>query len=245
MKNMTSLTHLKEKAFAISSPIKVIYPYDFEDFFDPTTGNYTENTYRAHNHEIIAFFTENVLYVIPFTYKAIKILENAQFTFVVEDNDMYIPFCEHDYPVTEYKKWLALKSEASALRSEEFTYECIEYCDSVNIGSIDDSLLEKCFKIPEEGLIVQFPDSMGNLKPVSHQNWGLFLRQLGHYNTNKDTYVFVYRDGKTYVTRCYDVVLALKKAGYQPNFNMYVPLSNGEKIIDTKYDIQWKKVKVM
>lgn len=244
MKNMTTLEHLKEKAFAIPSQIKVIYPYDFEDFFDPAKENYTNNTYNTHNHEVIAFFTENVLYVIPFTYKAIKILENANFTLVIED-DMYIPFCEYDYPAVEKKKWLALKAEAFNQRSEEFTYECIEYCDKVNIGSIDDSLLEKCFEIPEEGLMVQFPDSIATIPPVSHKYWNIFVKNLGHYKYHNDVYVFVYRNGKTYVTCCYDVILALRKAGYQCNHDMYVPLSNGEKIIDIKYSKKWEKVKAM
>ena len=245
MKNMTSLEHLKEKAFAIATPIEVVYTPKYTEIFDPAKENYQDNTYNTYNHEVIAFFTENVLYVIPFTYKAIKILENANFTMVVEDNDMYIPFCEFDYPAVEKEKWLNLKKEAFDQRSEEFDHEILEYCDNCHIGSIDDSLLEKCFEIPKEGLVVQFSGSMANTTPVSHQNWAHFVKHLGHYNYNNGTYVFVYRNGKTYVTRCYDVVLAFKKVGYQPNFDMYVPLSNGERIMQTKYAKQWEKVRVL
>lgn len=245
MKNMTTLEDLKKKAFAIPSPIEVVYPPKFKDIFDPAKENYRNNTFNTHNREVIAFFTENILYVIPFTYKAAKILEDANFVWVIEDDGMYIPFCECDYPAAESEKWLTLKKEASDQRAKEFEYEVIEYSNLCQIGSIDDSLLEKCFEIPEEGLVVKYSDSTANISPVYHKNWAHFVKQLGHYNYNKGTYVFVYRNGKTYVTRCYDVVLALKKANYQPNFDMYVPLSNGERIMQTKYAKQWEKVKVM
>lgn len=247
MKNMTTLEDLKKKAFAIAAPIEVVYPPRFKEIFDPAKENYKNNTFNTHNREVIAFFTENVLYVIPFTYKAAKILENANFVWVIEDDGMYIPFCECDYPASasEKEKWLALKKEAFDQRAKEYECEIIEYSNYCQIGPIDDSLLEKCFEIPKEGLIAQFIDSSTEIHPVSHMNWANFVKQLGHYNYNKGTYVFVYRDGKTYVTRCYDVALALKKAGYQPNFDMNVPLSNGEKILDTKYANQWEKVKAM
>lgn len=240
MKNITTLEDLKKKAFDIPKPIQVMYPTNYKDFFDPQKENYKNHTFNVENKKVIAFFTENILYVIPFTYKAIEILEKSNFAI---EEDMYVPFVDYDYPIFLKKKWDILLREAQEQHSEELIYEVIEYCDQANIGSIDDSLLEKCLEIPEEGLIVQFSDSNSTTYPVSPKRWGNFVKQLGHYNYNNGTHVFVYRNGKTYVTRCYDVILALRNVGYQPNFDMYVPLSNGESIVQTKYSKMWEKVK--
>lgn len=243
MKNMNTLQDLKEKAFKISKPIAVKYPYEYIDFFDPSKQNYKNNTYDIFNHQVIAFFTENVLYVIPFTYKATEILENADFRLLIEDDDMYIPFSEGDYPLERREKWNALLEEALKQRSEEFIYECIEWCDVHKIGALNECLLEKCFEIPKEGLSVDFENSISKFYPISFENWADFMKKLGHYNSQSGTHIFVYRNGKTYVTRSYEVVIALRKANYNTNYNMEVPPLNDVIILDKNYAQMWEKVK--
>lgn len=63
-------------------------------------------------------------------------------------------------------------------------------------------------------------------------------QKLGTYCTNNGKIVFVYRNGKTYVSKFYEVEKALQQAGYI-KVNMLVPLSSGEVITDPELKAKW------
>ena len=63
---------------------------------------------------------------------------------------------------------------------------------------------------------------------------------IGHFACNNGVVVFVYRDGKTYLSRDSNIILKLKELGYLESRGVTVPLSNGEIICDFLLRCQWE-----
>ena len=65
---------------------------------------------------------------------------------------------------------------------------------------------------------------------------------LGTYYMNNGIVVFVYRDGRTYVTKGYKVIQYLNNAGYRERC-MFVPFSNGEEIMHDAFRAKWEAIR--
>lgn len=66
----------------------------------------------------------------------------------------------------------------------------------------------------------------------------IIAHKLGKFYTNKGKIVFVYRNGKTYISKFYHVGKALEAAGYT-EAPMFVPFANGEIITDPELKAKW------
>ena len=138
--------------------------------------------------------------------------------------------------------------------SDDFLGLCTTWCDEHNIGTLSDELIEKnSICIPEEGVTVEEVCSGMRLKekyiPVldGKEFLGdkLFTERIGKYTISSDEkrLVFVYRNGKTYVTRNTPEVLdELKANGYKEmseNYIVVVPFSSIETIVDIDLRKKW------
>lgn len=242
MKTMTTMCELKAKAIALNAPIKVCWPQrgDKQETLNP---DYVANSILEHSYAInngtIAFVDEAVLYVIPYFRKAMSILQDNGFI----AKNFYVPFSNWDYPVMKKARWEELKNEAYKQHVIEFIADCNEFSDKHGFGVLDEAIIQKCFEMPVAGVHVEHPYYENILYPAIQGTCldCVAATKIGRYCTNNGTCVFVYRDGKTYVTRNWEVVAALSKAGYKEG-SLFVPFSNGETIQDPEYAAKWKRV---
>ena len=101
-----------------------------------------------------------------------------------------------------------------------------------------------CFEIPGGGLITHHLYGDSIVYPVLSSMCfdSTACSWMGTYATNNGTCQFVYCDGKTYVTRNWDVVEALQASGFKRK-DRFVPLSNGEVPTDPRYKNIWNMCK--
>lgn len=193
----------------------------------------------ATNNSTVCFIFENEVFVIPYTRNVINTLEAAGF----KKEYFYVPFSNWDYPKNEMLKWNALRQNAQQVYAEEFVEECIAYCDKHNIGAISDETLKNCFEMPASGVKVKHLYFKECFYPIIQSNCldCVAVDQLGKFCTNNGRVVFVYRDGKTYVTKGYKILSELRAAGYT-EAGLFVPFSNGEEILDSGLKAQWDSI---
>lgn len=240
MKKITNLQELiNEMSFNVSRLLSVCWPAQNNYLLV----NYTHNSFfeRCYNcnNGVIIFVYDYITYVTPYTRKTMDIINKTYF----KKTDMYVPFSNGDYPVDEKARWDAILERARKQLDCELEEKFCNFSNKIGVKSIDSKLLKKCFKIPTSGLAIEFKNSHTHIFPEISNSYDAFsIEKLGHYYTNKGVCVFVYCNGKTYVTPDCTIVDVLKDAGYEL-FPMYVPFSNGEKIVDTKYAKQWEKIK--
>lgn len=236
---ITTLAELKDIAIAITHPTKVCWPqFSKNETILPVSDYSFEKCYDS-NNSTIAFVSDYILYVIPSMRIVRNILVENGFT----RKSMYVPFSNWDYPVEQQVRWETLRQFAHEEYLREFVEDCNNFADKHNFGVLTDDLLEKCFEMPSRGLTVSIFGQEDIYFPLVN---GTILdciaeKRIGRYCTNNGTCVFVYRNGKTYVTRSWDVVKALHNAGYIKG-DLAVPFSNGETIKEPAYAVLWKKV---
>ncbi|MDD2627845.1 MAG: hypothetical protein PHR25_05305 [Clostridia bacterium] len=232
---MKTINELRETAVKVTSNMEIFWPQSNKtERYTPS--HLIEGTYYT-NNGIIAFVSNNNLYVTPYCADSMKIiLDNA---FVKEH--MYVPFSNWDYPVAEKSKWQNLLHSAKEKNRLDFIAECKDYSLKSRFGIIDESLLEKCMEIPIEGIAVTHFYYKSTIYPQITNSYMdcTVAEKLCTYHTNNGTIVFVHSDGKTYVTRNFDVLSELRSAGYREK-GMHVPLSNGESIDNYWLANKWK-----
>lgn len=194
----------------------------------------------ATNNSTVAFVSEGEMYVAPYTRSLIIALIKAGF---LREN-FYVPFSNGDLPQYEWNQWESLRDSAHQSYEDDLITEYEKYCDEHCIGTISEKTLENCFEIPEEGIKVKYQHFEDIYYPF--MNHGFFQNEcnkyLGKYCFNNGRVVFIYRNGKTYVTKGYKIVEELKAAGFSRT-DLFVPFSNGEKICNYVLREKWESIK--
>lgn len=202
-------------------------PFKFEHKFDMNNG-------------ILSFALEGTVYVIPEMWGAYATLQSEGF----RKSYFYVPFSNGDYPLAYEAQWKKLLEEQRKSLREEFLEDCKGFCKKNGIKSIDPKLVAMCFEIPGGGLITHHLYGDSIVYPVLSSMCfdSTACSWMGTYATNNGTCQFVYCDGKTYVTRNWDVVEALQASGFKRK-DRFVPLSNGEVPTDPRYKNIWNMCK--
>lgn len=235
-----NLKELINESVHVTSGMIAVYPqFQTEEVLDSSWTPKFNGCY-ATNNSTVAFVNENELFVTPITRAAMKVLNEADFS----RGFFYVPFSNWDYPKAEEKKWRRLQEKANEDREDEFIENCAKYCDMHHIGSIDEDILKNCFIMPATGVPVKHLHFENVYYPaITSRYLGCTeTERLGTYCANNGKVVFVYRDGKTYVTKGYRVIEALREAGYKEK-GIFVPFSNGETIMDPYLANKWEQIK--
>ena len=217
----------------------------FPQFKQEETINVSElvpkfNGCYAVNNSTVCYVTENAeVFAAPYTRSAMEVLRNAGFT----RSEFYVPFSNGDYPKGKRFQWAWLRVEAKELRRDEFVSDCKAFCDEHHIGSISEESLANCFQMPEEGVRVKHIYWESQYYPIITSTCMdcTVVDHLGRFSTNNGRVVFLYRDGKTYVTKGYWILSELRAAGYREG-SLFVPFSNGEEILDPEPKAMWDRV---
>ena len=192
----------------------------------------------ATNNSTACFVHENEIYVTPYTRDVIATLRSSGFT----DDYFYVPFSNGDYPKQEETKWRLLRQQAEVAHEAEFTDDCIKYCDQHGFGTISDETLSNCFEMPANGVAVKHLYYEETYYPaISRCLDCVAVDRIGRFCTNNGRVVFVYRNGKTYVTKGYKILSELRAAGYKES-GLFVPFSNGEVIQDPTLKARWDAI---
>lgn len=192
----------------------------------------------AMNNSTVCFVDEGEVFVTPYTRAVHSALCNAGFS----RDEFYVPFSNWDYPKHEQVKWNNLQEKAQREHEKEFQADCEKFCDEHFIGCISDETLKNCFQMPMKGVRVKhlyFEDCYYPI--ISFCLDCTAADQIGTFCTNNGRVVFVYRDGKTYVTKGYKILSELRAAGYKES-GLFVPFSNGEEIVDPVLKAAWDKI---
>lgn len=211
----------------------------------------------------LAFVCEGKVFVSPNTHNAREIMRDACF----EQKEFYVPFGSNDeYPLEEERKWRILQDDMRQVQKEEFIKHCEAFSDKFCIGKLSDEILADCLEVPEEGIPFSLEVDVRlapllllatlGINPSENQKKkyeGVYLpeikigfdplnpliaRKLGKFSENKGKVVFVYRNGKTYISKFSHVQRALEAAGYTKVY-WFVPFANDEVITDPELKAKW------
>lgn len=234
---------LKAVAIKLYAPIKAFNPeYNIYTTVSPIEVTYKNQYSFNYNNGVTVFLDDSHMYVIPSSPIVFNIID-----WFKPNCALFVPFSNGEYPVNEKAKWEEARKLLREQEKIELAIDIAEYCDIHNIGEIPDELLSKCFEIPENGLKVidpynfEYPEYY--IFPTINTT---FLdrgtaEKLGKYTINNGTLAFVYRDGRTFVTRNQDVFETLCSAGYKEG-GFFVPFSNGEKPLDPFLAEKWRQI---
>ena len=235
-----SMQKLKAMAIAINDGIMAIRPKENKKvIFNPSVDPEMENCYCS-NSGIVSFVTDGTMYVIPYMVSVMNVLNNEGFKRKV----MYVPFSNDEYPLTENSRWESLKKLSEMERYDRFVSDCEKYSDKHGYNSIAKHLIDDyCLEIPETGLhVIRFQNSDVYYPEITGTSFSSSVaNSIGKYCIEKGVCSFVYRDGKTYITKNTKVISALQTAGYRLG-SLFVPFINGEIITDTIQAEKWKRI---
>ena len=237
--NIIAMDSLKEGAVRVYSGMIAVFP----QFAQEEALNISElapkfNGCYATNNSTVCFVSDNEVFVTPYTRVTMRSLHNAGFC----EKYFYVPFSNGDYPKSEQFKWNSLCERARQSYAEDFVEDCVSYCDEHHIGIISEETLGNCFEMPATGVKVKHLYFEDCYYPIISSCLDCTAAdQIGTFCTNNGRVVFVYRDGKTYVTKGYKILSELRAAGYKEN-GLFVPFSNGEEIVDPVLKAAWDKI---
>ena len=112
-----------------------------------------------------------------------------------------------------------------------FSTACERYCDRHGFGRLEYKTLENCLVIPNCGIWVDHPSFSDRYDPLIDEDSTVVAVKnlICTFCYNKGVTIFVYRDGRTYVTKGEKILEELIDAGYN-EAGLYVPFCNGEVI---------------
>lgn len=240
--NIIAMDSLKKGAVRVYEGMTVVQMAGLEEALHISNLQSKFNGCFAMNNSTICFVDDHEVFVTYYTELAYRSLIHAGLKYC--GSDFYVPFSNGDYPKEEEAKWNDLFQKARQRRKEEFFENCCAYCDEYHIGELSDEVLSNCLEIPFSGFRV---------KNLYYESWcwpvithpcldSYSAEKLGSFCFNNGRVVFVYRNGKTYVTKGYGILDELRVAGYTKS-DLFVPLSNGEEIIDPHYKKLWESIR--
>ena len=238
---MKNLKELKDNSIRIDGTVTVCWPQYNEQECIITVVNTAKkfSGYYAVNAGVVCFVDEHEVHVTPWTREVITILSDAGF----REKDFFVPFSNREYPKHDKYKWEYLRALADESYYLDYERESIEWCNANGIGELSEKTMERCFRIPRNGVPVKHPKYVNIYHPICNEFCmdRSVTDKLGRFCTNNGMVVFIYRDGHTYVVNGYWIIKELHHAGYKKS-GLFVPFSNGEKITDPELAAEWRRV---
>ena len=198
------------------------------------------NGYYSIEGKTICFVYNNEIYVTPFTRVTQKTLIKSGF---MKEN-FIVPFENGSYPKQDRLLWLKMREKARLSYIKDFEDDCIEYSNSHCIGEIPKEFLDNSLEIPPTGIQVSHNlyDTSYNPIIVGYNFDFVAINNIGKFCANDDKVIYVYRNGKTYVTKGYKIIPELLENGYSDSC-FRIPFAKGEEIIDPIIREKWKSIK--
>ena len=163
-------------------------------------------------------------------------INNSTVAYVENDGSYYV--CKK-----EEETWQRLHEAARHEAEYHFLKDCIAYSDEHGIDTLPDEIMENCIVIPESGIEVKKEKFNDRIYPLLTCFDCTINHKIATFNENNGIVVFIYYDGRTYVTKGRGILPVLKCKGYRRNEALFVPLSNGEIILDPSFRQKWSTIR--
>lgn len=195
------------------------------------------------NKEIVSFVTpEGDYYVTPYCVEVADYLNSHGYT----NGYIYVPFSNWDEPSNPIaaQQWKKLCVAARQLHNEKEKERRRENIKNIvrekGIRELPQEAYDMSLVIPDEGLRTKhFSSEESVTRPIPDFD---IKNALGTFDQNNGRVAFVDDKGNTYVTPyCHEIRAILRAAGYKEG-SLYVPLSNGEEIMDPNTKERWTKL---
>lgn len=237
--NKKNLLALEAKSLRIYEGMKFSRFNEEDSLCGITEMSKFPGTYNANNSTTVFVEPNGIVYVSPFNI--VSALEEEGFT---RNYNLFVPFSNYDFPVTEMFDWKKLVQKGQEDRSASFEEQCIKHASCNGIKSLAEDILSNCLKIPETGIPFEKDGYRDIIFPEIHERFfGTNVsRLIGTYNTNNGVTVFINTNGDTYlgVGRLHNI---LEENGFRRNKNLFVPLSNWEQVQHYALNEKWKSLK--
>lgn len=239
-KQIESIGSLKENSIHIYSGMISVSPSEAsESEINMANAINKFNNCYAVKRPTVCFISDGIAYATPYTDKLIRSLKAAG----LKEKEFYVPFSEGDYPKNEATRWVILKKKAIQTYVEDFIEDCTTYSDKHGIRILSEETLKGCLEVPFMGIAIVGLNYETCYYPIL--NVGIsketIAKYIGTYDMYNNTVIFVYRNGKTYITKGGHITDELKKAGYTRQ-KTFVPLAHGEKIKDKELQKEWEAI---
>lgn len=199
------------------------------------------NKYNEANG-ILAFVTwHGDYYITPYAAQVKEELEKDGYT---RDEQINVPMGlpnmnRSGYVWSRYYELVEAYYKNKAFKDSQERLKAI--AESRGLSALPEEISNIAMEIPADGLVVISAD--GTKKLVAPIRYDEFGDRMGLYYDNNDIILFPDTVGKTYVSPFHNEVSEiLKKAGYKKGLG-FVPLSNGEQIIEPPvFGIAWNEL---
>lgn len=192
----------------------------------------------ARNNSTVCFIWKSDLYAIPYTKRVIETLyENRYY-----QEEFYVFFSNGDFPKDEQQRWFSLIAQSREENTRDFQNETKVWCMNHGLKELPIEIMNRCMKIPDTGIEFKNTNFEGKFVPVINLDdpRERDIKKLGIYNWNNGAMCFVYIDGQTYIAhRKKTIREALENAGFTQG-NIFVPMSNGERLKDLNLQREWE-----
>ena len=237
----STLAELKKNSLKLYDGMVVIYPqFHQEDILSLDGEPKFDGRHYAINNSTVAYVeNDGSYYVCPWSKSAISVLRDEGF----KEKSFYVPFSNWDYPKKEEETWQRLREAARHEAEYHFLQDCIAYSDEHGIDTLPDEIMENCIVIPESGIEVKKEKFNDRIYPLLTCFDCTINHKIATFNENNGIVVFIYYDGRTYVTKGRGILPVLKCKGYRRNEALFVPLSNGEIILDPSFRQKWSTIR--
>lgn len=174
----------------------------------PVTDFRSQSGTYISNSAIIVFSFNGCLYMMPYSSKILMVLWNNDFI----RSSNYIVNPNWKNPFQYSSRWTELQDAAHCSKMKNFEMDCIRFADSHSIKEIPSEFLVTSVEVPISGLKL----GMKIYYPVfSTTVLDKYVTSLiGKFYHFEDTTVFVYRNGRTYVSQNSDLPEVLPFYGY-------------------------------
>ncbi len=214
----------------------ITYPVD-EFNLETHIGTYCQN-----NGRVVFVDGHGKTFVTPFCSEIRTFLQNAGY----KEGSMFVPFSNGEVPANavfalRWKQLCSLANKEFEKREEQRRIERLsDLARRKGLRDLNPEVYSLSMKIPKDGFeVIFFESEKDTVRPVRDFELD---RALGTYYQNNGRVVFVDNHGDTYVSpHCQEVSEMLSNAGYSVS-SLYVPLSNGERIIDPNIAEQWNSL---
>lgn len=210
---MQDLINLKHRAIQIDPNVGVILrktpPSTPTPYFEAQSGTYISNP------ELIVFSFNGKLYLTPYSMRIITLLWNNNFR--RSSNYGINPSWKNPFKITS--TWVELQDAAHCSKIKNFEKDCISFSERNKIKKIPEEILAHAIEVPSKGLKVgqkmYYPVFQTTILDKET------LPKIGKFVNTEGITIFVYRNGKTFLSSNIDLPGVLPFYGYsQANWLM-------------------------
>lgn len=167
-----------------------------------------ERLYITNRMNFIIFVVDSIPFLIPYCPQFLRALWKDNFSKSPDFETVVHP----QIPKYYLDKWKKLEEVAYALQEKALLRDCCAYAEMCGVKPLPNIILQKCEMVPASGVCIgdwrYYP-----IIQFSHLATEILCKLFSFCQVGSKT-MFVYLDGKTYISQVADLAVNLRQAGY-------------------------------